>query len=60
MLQWLGRVAEPVTTAGIVLLFVILILLDRDDLRDRLLQPSRGGPPPGALEMRLICKATPY
>lgn len=38
MLQWLGRIAEPVTTAGIVLLFVILILLDRDDLRDRLLR----------------------
>lgn len=38
MLQWLGRIAEPVTTAGIVLLFVILILLDRDELRDRLLR----------------------
>lgn len=42
MLQWLGRVAEPVTTAGIVLLFVILILLDRDDLRDRLLRLMGG------------------
>ncbi|QXZ11372.1 AI-2E family transporter [Comamonas sp. Y33R10-2] len=38
LLQWLGRIAEPLTTAGIVLLFVILILLDRDDLRDRLLR----------------------
>jgi predicted PurR-regulated permease PerM len=42
MLQWLARVAEPVTTAGIVLLFVILILLDRDDLRDRLLRLMGG------------------
>ncbi|CAB5720210.1 pheromone autoinducer 2 transporter [Delftia tsuruhatensis] len=42
MLQWLGRVAEPVTTAGIVLLFIILILLDRDDLRDRLLRLMGG------------------
>ncbi len=42
MLQWLGRIAEPVTTAGIVLLFVILILLDRDDLRDRLLRLMGG------------------
>ncbi|WP_083526442.1 AI-2E family transporter [Comamonas terrae] len=42
MLQWLSRVAEPVTTAGIVLLFVILILLDRDDLRDRLLRLMGG------------------
>lgn len=42
MLQWLGRVAEPVTMAGIVLLFVILILLDRDDLRDRLLRLMGG------------------
>lgn len=38
LLQWLVRIAEPLTTAGIVLLFVILILLDRDDLRDRLLR----------------------
>ncbi|CAM4243363.1 AI-2E family transporter [Comamonas aquatilis] len=42
LLQWLGRIAEPVTTAGIVLLFVILILLDRDDLRDRLLRLMGG------------------
>ena len=42
MVQWLNRVAEPVTTAGIVLLFVILILLDRDDLRDRLLRLMGG------------------
>lgn len=42
MLQWLGRIAEPATTAGIVLLFVILILLDRDDLRDRLLRLMGG------------------
>ena len=37
-LEWLGAISEPVATAGIVLLFVILILLDRDDLRDRLLR----------------------
>ena len=42
MLQWLVRIVEPVTTAGIVLLFVILILLDRDDLRDRLLRLMGG------------------
>ena len=41
-LQWLGRVAQPVAMAGIVLLFVILILLDRDDLRDRLLRLMGG------------------
>ena len=35
---WLERVSGPVLMAGIVLLFVILILLDRDDLRDRLLR----------------------
>ena len=42
MMQWLVRIAEPVTTAGIVLLFVILILLDRDDLRDRMLRLMGG------------------
>ena len=35
---WLLAVASPITTAGIVLLFVILILLDRSDLRDRILR----------------------
>jgi hypothetical protein len=35
---WLGRVLEPLATAGIVLVFVILALLDRTDLRDRLLR----------------------
>ncbi len=46
--QWLDKVSEPVAMIGIVLLFVILILLDRDGLRDRLLrlmggrQPARG------------------
>lgn len=42
--QWLGKVSEPLTQAGIVLLFVILILLDRDDLRDRLLRLMGGNP----------------
>lgn len=41
-LDWLGRVSEPVATAGICLLFVILILLDRRDLRDRLLRLAGG------------------
>lgn len=42
VLDWLGRVSEPVATAGICLLFVILILLDQRDLRDRLLRLSGG------------------
>lgn len=37
-LIWLNAIADPVVTAGIVLLFVILILLDRSDLRDRILR----------------------
>lgn len=41
-LDWLGRVSEPVATAGIALLFVILILLDRRDLRDRMLRLAGG------------------
>ncbi len=40
--SWLGKISEPVVTAGIVLLFVVLILLDRDDLRDRLLRLMGG------------------
>ncbi len=39
---WLGKVSEPVVMAGIVLLFLVLILLDRDDLRDRLLRLMGG------------------
>jgi len=42
VLDWLDRVSEPVATAGICLLFVILILLDRRDLRDRLLRLAGG------------------
>lgn len=38
IMQWLDKVSEPVAMLGIVLLFVILILFDRDDLRDRLLR----------------------
>ncbi len=34
----LAKVGEPVATAGIVLLFVILILLDRSEIQDRLLR----------------------
>ncbi|RXT54886.1 histidine kinase [Bosea sp. Tri-44] len=37
-LVWLGRALEPLATAGIVLVFVVLALLDRSDLRDRLLR----------------------
>ncbi len=33
-----AKVGEPIATAGIVFLFVILILLDRSDLQDRLLR----------------------
>ena len=36
--MWLRAIANPIATAGIVLLFVILILLDRSDLRDRILR----------------------
>ena len=39
---WLVKVSEPIAMLGIVLLFVILILLDRDDLRDRLLRLMGG------------------
>ncbi|MBO9663058.1 AI-2E family transporter [Dokdonella sp.] len=42
VLDWLGRVSEPVATAGIALLFVILMLMDRRDLRDRLLRLAGG------------------
>lgn len=37
-LVWLGAALEPLATAGIVLVFVVLALLDRADLRDRLLR----------------------
>lgn len=37
-LEWLAKIADPLATFGIVLLFVILILLDRKDLHDRLLK----------------------
>ena len=42
VMKWLGKVSEPIAMVGIVLLFVILILLDRDDLRDRLLRLMGG------------------
>lgn len=35
---WLGPVLGPLTTAGIVLVFVIFILLERSSMRDRLLR----------------------
>lgn len=36
--SWLARSAEPLATAGIILIFVFLALLDIGDLRDRLLR----------------------
>lgn len=38
VIMWLRAIANPIATAGIVLLFVVLILLDRSDLRDRILR----------------------
>lgn len=38
VLAWLVRSAEPLATAGIILIFVFLALLDIGDLRDRLLR----------------------
>lgn len=37
-LDWLEVSMEPLATAGIVLVFTVLVLLDRVDLRDRLLR----------------------
>lgn len=39
---WLAPAIEPLATAGIVLVFVFLALLDRGDLRDRLIRLSGG------------------
>jgi predicted PurR-regulated permease PerM len=35
---WLASAATPLTTVGIILIFVFLALIDRTDLRDRLLR----------------------
>ena len=35
---WIDAASGPLTTAGIVLVFLFLVLLDRDNLRDRLLR----------------------
>lgn len=37
-LQWVERVATPLVDAGIVMVFMFLVLLDRLDLRDRLIR----------------------
>ncbi|MGS0707408.1 AI-2E family transporter [Acinetobacter sp. ANC 3781] len=37
-LQWGSKILSPLATAGIVFLFVVLILLSRKDLHDRLLK----------------------
>lgn len=36
--EWLGSITTPLVSGGITLLFVVLILLDRGDLRDRALR----------------------
>ncbi len=36
--SWIGSVLEPLATAGLVLVLVIFMLLEREDLRTRLLQ----------------------
>lgn len=36
--KWLDAIGGPLTDAGIVLVFVVLVLLDRQNLRDRLLR----------------------
>src|SRR5690606_26647744 len=41
-LAWLGPILEPIATTGIVLVFVFLVLLDRGDLRDRLIRLMGG------------------
>jgi predicted PurR-regulated permease PerM len=38
MPSWIGSVLEPLATAGLVLVLLIFILLEREDLRTRLLQ----------------------
>ena len=41
-LSWVERIADPLVMAGIVLVFVVMILLDRLDLRDRLIRLMGG------------------
>src|SRR5690606_22162827 len=41
--QMVGPLLGPVTTAGLVLVFVIFILLQREDLRDRLIRLAGSG-----------------
>lgn len=41
-IAWLVPALEPIATAGIVLVFVFLVLLDRGDLRDRLIRLMGG------------------
>jgi len=37
-LEWLAPALQPLATAGIVIVFLFLVLLDRGDLRDRLIR----------------------
>lgn len=39
----LGRLAGPIATAGIVIVFVVVILFQREDLRNRLIRVISGG-----------------
>jgi predicted PurR-regulated permease PerM len=41
-MEWLEAASGPLATAGIVLVFVFLVLLDRQDLRDRLVRLMGG------------------
>jgi predicted PurR-regulated permease PerM len=41
-IAWLAPALEPIATAGIVLVFVFLALIDRSDLRDRLIRLMGG------------------
>ena len=41
-IAWLTPTLEPIANAGIVLVFVFLVLLDRGDLRDRLIRLMGG------------------
>jgi predicted PurR-regulated permease PerM len=43
MPSWIGSVLEPLATAGLVLVLLIFILLEREDLRTRLLQVFGSG-----------------
>jgi predicted PurR-regulated permease PerM len=41
--EYLGRILTPVATAGLVLVFIIFMLIGRDNLRDRMILLAGGG-----------------